>query len=445
MTQVNKYADRAAYAADEARLKTQSAVSFIENETATLYDGVNTVVDKPAAAIGDLAVYDKAAGIIRFIKSATIVEARIPTNLVPLAVVYARRGERLLVVSLDNATCNGAATFRWASPYEVALSGFNFAGGGTFTLRIGAVDHTFSYAAGATPADIAAVIAADLPNYGTDSYGGWTAEDAEDAVILTSNTYSEAYSNIVAASGCTMRRTPEDRKYQTTRTGLLMDGKSTEAVRRNNRTNMSLAGCNPERFLEYYSGRSSSKPGQKPGSSEIVCGKAFTEVDNPDLVAAYGTYRAYLLKEHMMQYPCAYGTILRDGKTNTGLVGRLRFTDIRGGSVPCYPAAAAALGYGVTVEGAATGLEPGGWWLPSVEEVFLLIRDRVVLSVYRERDPVNRTLWRLGKTPCYGSSFSLWTSSEYSFSHAFLYHSGAGYVHSHSKCVAGYVRPVSAL
>ena len=61
MAQVNKYADRAAYTADAKRLSTKSAVSFIENETTTIYDGVNTVVGKSAAAIGDLAVFDKTA------------------------------------------------------------------------------------------------------------------------------------------------------------------------------------------------------------------------------------------------------------------------------------------------------------------------------------------------------------------------------------------------
>ena len=98
MAQVNKYADRAAYTADAKRLSTKSAVSFIENETTTIYDGVNTVVGKSAAAIGDLAVFDKTDGVIKYIKSATIAKAQIPANLVPLAVVYARQGEQLLIV-----------------------------------------------------------------------------------------------------------------------------------------------------------------------------------------------------------------------------------------------------------------------------------------------------------------------------------------------------------
>lgn len=125
MAQVNKYADRAAYTADAKRLSTKSAVSFIENETTTIYDGVNTVVGKIGCRHGDLAVFDKTDGVIKYIKSATIAKAQIPANLVPLAVVYARQGEQLLIVSLDHVS----GSIRWAHTYEVALSGFDLAAG----------------------------------------------------------------------------------------------------------------------------------------------------------------------------------------------------------------------------------------------------------------------------------------------------------------------------
>lgn len=52
MAQVNKYADKAGYTADKNRKDTQSAVSYIENDGMLVYDGVNVVVDKPAARGG---------------------------------------------------------------------------------------------------------------------------------------------------------------------------------------------------------------------------------------------------------------------------------------------------------------------------------------------------------------------------------------------------------
>ena len=225
---------------------------------------------------------------------------------------------------------------------------------------------------------------------------------------------------------------------------MLIEG-STEYVRRNNGVNSSFAGCNPEKFLQYYSANGSDTTGIKPGSSTIIRESAFTEEANPELVAAYPTYRDYLFGEHLLQYPAAYGALLRDGKANTHLIGGLRFVDIHGESVPRYPAAAAALDYGVTVEGATTGLEAGAWWLPSVDEVYLLMHDRVLTSADRESDPVNRTLSRLGKTTCYGSGYYPWTSCEYNSYGAFVYGGSTGGVNSNFKYGTFAVRPVSAL
>lgn len=142
MSQVNKYANKAGYTADKNRKDTQSAVSYIEDDGALIYDGVNVVVDKPAAGVGDLAVFDKTTGTIRFVKGATLVAEQLSPQLVPVAVVYARQGERVLIVSLRNA----ASSVCWAYSYEVALSGFELSAGGTFTLRIYNTDHAFTYA-----------------------------------------------------------------------------------------------------------------------------------------------------------------------------------------------------------------------------------------------------------------------------------------------------------
>lgn len=444
MTQVNKYADRAAYTADKNRLSTKSAVSFIENETTTIYDGVNTVVGKSAAAIGDLAVFDKTDGVIKYIKSATIAKAQIPANLVPLAVVYARRGEQLLIVSLDGVSTN----IRWAHTYEVALSGFNLAEGGTAVLTFGTggykSDLTLTWGAGTKLSDIHAQINSFVTGQIKDY--GWTSsvDEANSRIIMSSNTWSPSYAAISVVSGCQITRPQEDVNYQTTLTGVLIEG-PTESVRRNNGVNSSFAGCNPEKFLQFYSASGTDTTGIKPGSGTIVRESAFTEEANPELVAAYPTYRDYLFGEHLLQYPAAYGALLRDGKTNTAKIGGLRFVDIHGESVPRYPAAAAALDYGITVEGATTGLEAGAWWLPSVDEVYLLMHDRVLTSADRESDPVNRTLSRLGKTTCYGSGYYPWTSCEYNSYRAFVYNGNTGYAGGYNKYSTFAVRPVSAL
>lgn len=449
MSQINKYADKAAYEADAARLKTLSSESYIENDGVLIYDGVNTVIRKSAAGVGDLVVFDKTDSTLKFIKGDTLVTEKIPPQLIPVAVVYARQGDRVLIVSLENATVGSQ---RWAYSYEVALSGFDLAAGGTIVLKLGsdpaAAEVSIAYTAGATLADVASAINAKLkggtPNYSSTDYGGWAATAADNFVVMGSNTYNASRAAIAVVGGCQIARTPEDINYQTTLTGVLIEG-STEYVRRNNGVNSSFAGCNPEKFLQYYSANGTDTTGIKPGSSTIIRESAFTEEANPELVAAYPTYRDYLFGEHLLQYPAAYGALLRDGKANTHLIGGLRFVDIHGESVPRYPAAAAALDYGVTVEGATTGLEAGAWWLPSVDEVYLLMHDRVLTSADRESDPVNRTLSRLGKTTCYGSGYYPWTSCEYNSNSAFIYSGNAGGVGSYGKYNAGAVRPVSAL
>lgn len=444
MSQVNKYANKAGYTADKNRKDTQSAVSYIEDDGALIYDGVNVVVDKPAAGVGDLAVFDKTTGTIRFVKGATLVAEQLPPQLVPVAVVYARQGERVLIVSLENATVGSQ---RWAYSYEVALSGFDLAAGGTAVLSFGqgiyAMELPITYAAGASLADIAAQINA---NATVKSTYGWTAsvDEATARIIVSSNTWHPDFAIIKVVSGCQITRPPEDVNYQTTLTGVLIEG-ATDPVRRKNGVDASLAGCNPEEFLRYYSANGSEKPGQQPGSGEIIRESAFTEEANPALVAAYPTYRDYLFGEHLLQYPAAYGALLRDGKTGTHLIGRLTFEDIYGKTQYRYPAAAAALDYGITVEGATTGLEAGAWWLPSVDEIYLLMHDRVLTAADVEKDPVNRTLSRLGKATCYGSNTTFRTLCEHNYALAFVYNGYTGNLNGNYKYNTYFVRTVSAL
>lgn len=444
MSQINKYADKAAYEADAARLKTLSSESYIENDGVLIYDGVNTVIRKSAAGVGDLVVFDKTDSTLKFIKGDTLVTEKIPPQLIPVAVVYARQGERVLIVSLENATVGSQ---RWAYSYEVALSGFDLAAGGTAVLSFGqgiyAMELPITYAAGASLADIAAQINA---NATVKSTYGWTAsvDEATARIIVSSNTWHPDFAIIKVVSGCQITRPPEDVNYQTTLTGVLIEG-ATDPVRRKNGVDASLAGCNPEEFLRYYSANGSEKPGQQPGSGEIIRESAFTEEANPALVAAYPTYRDYLFGEHLLQYPAAYCALLRDGKTDTHLIGRLTFDDIYGKTQYRYPAAAAALDYGITVEGATTGLEAGAWWLPSVDEIYLLMHDRVLTAADVEKDPVNRTLSRLGKATCYGSNTTFRTSCEHNYALAFVYNGYTGNLNGNYKYNTYFVRTVSAL
>ena len=315
-------------------------------------------------------------------------------------------------------------------------------------------EKTITYTAGATLSVLAAAVNTALRtgkvNLSITDRGGWSAaaDEATGRVVLTSNGYAKSWTTVEAVSGATLTTRTDDTNYQVALTGLLLDeGQTVEYVRRKNGVSGTRAGMNSEMFLQYYSANGTVPTSNVPLGSATIVNQASFEGSKfcAELRATYPDYASYLFGEHMAQYPSAYGAMLRDGRTNTAKIGRLRFTDIYGQSKPCYPAAAAALEYGVAVEGATTGLEAGAWWLPSAEEVYLLMRDRVLTADDVERDPVNRTLSRLGKATLLANASSYWTSCEGNLGSVFISYRSEGVLFSYVKCITQHVRPVSAL
>lgn len=433
MSQVNKYADKAGYTADKNRKDTQSAVSYVEDDGEVIYDGVNVVVDRDAADAGDLAVFDKTDGTLKFVKGATLLYDRLPPELVPMAVVYGRRGERVRIVALQHL-----GFYKWAVAYEVKLSGFDLSAGGNFTLTVDNTSSEFTYPAGATLASIAAQINADTTIAGYS----WkaTASDAIAAIVMECNTSAENYKKI-SASGCTLTKHAEYVDYQTTT--AIIPQKTTVNVRRRNGVDSQLAGCDNDAFLEYYRENGTTGTDILPGSSTIIRESVFTQTDNPALFAAYPTYRDYLFGEHLAEYPSAYEAFLQDGKDNTAILAGKTKTDFYGKTVPCYPAAAAAAAYGMQVAGMTTGLETGAWWLPSAEELWLMAKGLIFAQPY---DPVNRTLSVSGKV--IAKTDYMASSTEYSSLYYFQvnqYGNTRWMLQQQGKSISSIVRPVSEL
>jgi len=433
MSQVNKYADKAGYTADKNRKDTQSAVSYVEDDGEVIYDGVNVVVDRDAADAGDLAVFDKTDGTLKFVKGATLLPAQLPPELVPMAVVYGRRGERVRIVALRHLDF-----YKWAVAYEVKLSGFDLSAGGNFTLTVDSTSSEFTYPAGATLASIAAQINADTTIAGYS----WkaTASDAIAAIVMECNTSAENYKKI-SATGCTLTKHAEDVDYQTT--AIIIPAGTYSRLRRRNGIDTNLAGCLNDAFLEYNRTNGSTSTNVPLGSSTIIRESVFTEADNPALVAAYPTYRDYLFGEHLAEYPSAYEAFLQDGKDNTAILAGKTKTDFYGKTVPCYPAAAAAAAYGMQVAGMTTGLEAGAWWLPSAEELWLMAKGLIFAQPY---DPVNRTLSVSGKV--IAKTDYMASSTEYSSSYYFQvnqYGNTRWMLQQQGKSISSIVRPVSEL
>lgn len=433
MSQVNRYANRAAYEADDSRLKTQSAVSYVEEDGEVIYDGVNVVVGRDAADAGDLAVFDKTDGTLKFVKGATLLYDQLPAELLPMAVVYGRRGDKVRIVALHHLDF-----YRWAVAYEVKLSGFDLAAGGNFTLTIDNTSSEFTYPAGATLASIAAQINADTAIAGYS----WkaTASDEIAAIVMECNTWAENYKKI-SATGCTLTKHAEDVDYQTT--AIIIPAGTYSHLRRRNGIDNNLAGCLNDAFLEYNRTNGSTSTNVPPGSSTIIRESVFTQTDNPALVAAYPTYRDYLFGEHLAEYPSAYEAFLQDGKDNTAILAGKTRTDFYGKTVPCYPAAAAAAAYGMQVAGMITGLEAGAWWLPSAEELWLMAKGLIFAQPY---DPVNRTLSVSGKV--IAKTDYMASSTEYSSLYYFQvnqYGNTRWMLQQQGKSISSIVRPVSEL
>ena len=433
MSQVNKYADKAGYTADKNRKDTQSAVSYVEDDGEVIYDGVNVVVDRDAADAGDLAVFDKTDGTLKFVKGATLLYDRLPPELVPMAVVYGRRGERVRIVALQHLDF-----YKWAVAYEVKLSGFDLSAGGNFTLTVDSTSSEFTYPRGATLASIAAQINADTTIAGYS----WkaTASDEIAAIVMECNTSAENYKKI-SATGCTLTKHAEDVDYQTT--AIIIPAGTYSRLRRRNGIDTNLAGCLNDAFLEYNRTNGSTSTNVPLGSSTIIRESVFTEADNPALFAAYTTYRDYLFGEHLAEYPSAYEAFLQDGKDNTAILAGKTKTDFYGKTVPCYPAAAAAAAYGMQVAGMTTGLEAGAWWLPSAEELWLMAKGLIFALPY---DPVNRTLSVSGKV--IAKTDYMASSTEYSSSYYFQvnqYGNTRWMLQQQGKSISSIVRPVSEL
>lgn len=433
MSQVNKYADKAGYTADKNRKDTQSAVSYVEDDGEVIYDGVNVVVDRDAADAGDLAVFDKTDGTLKFVKGATLLYDQLPPELVPMAVVYGRRGERVRIVALHHLDF-----YRWAVAYEVKLSGFDLAAGGNFTLTVDNTSSEFTYPAGATLASIAAQINANTTIAGYS----WkaTASDELNAIVMECNTWAENYKKI-SVTGCTLTKHAEDVDYQTT--AIIIPAGTYSHLRRRNGIDNNLAGCLNDAFLEYNRTNGSTSTNVPPGSSTIIRESVFTQTDNPALVAAYPTYRDYLFGEHLAEYPSAYEAFLQDGKDNTAILAGKTRTDFYGKTVPCYPAAAAAAAYGMQVAGMTTGLEAGAWWLPSAEELWLMAKGLIFAQPY---DPVNRTLSVSGEV--IAKTDYMASSTEYSSLYYFQvnqYGNTRWMLQQQGKSISSIVRPVSEL
>ena len=438
---INNYANKAAYTADSKRTTTKSAVSNVADGTGVVFDGKNVLVDKAGAGIGDIAVYDTAVSAVRFIKFGTYNAATLPTSITILGVVYYRTENRVNIVSKNNQ-----ASARWAEGYKVKLSGFDFATGGIFTITVNSTTTApIIYTSSDTLTTIATAIETALTNAGFTSATGWTAtaDNANNCVTVIRHYYMPVVNTFTIADAASkvVATIITQKDYQCALTGLLT---AYSNITRVDGSVSSWAGANYPKFLSYYHDNGGTNTNESLKSGNVVKFAVFNATDNPILVAYYGAgevgYAAYI-KDKMLRYPFSKGSIIDDnGQANTNILAPVVYTDIDGTSKPAYPAAYNAKQYGLVVNGYTTGFEVGNWWLPSVREMYLLIKD----ALLDNSDIVNKTLTSISGDKVLASGYYPWTSTEYNSNSSWFCNGFSGPMNNNTKYYMLSVRTVTA-
>ena len=438
---INNYANKAAYTADSKRTTTKSAVSNVADGTGVVFDGKNILVDKAGAGIGDIAVYNTSVSAVQFIKFGTYNATTLPASITILGVVYYRTENRVNIVSKNNQ-----ASARWAEGYKVKLSGFDFVNGGSFTITVNTTTTVaIPYANTDTLTTVAASISTALTNAGFTSATGWaaTADNANNCISIVRNWYTPAINTFIvtdlASKVAAAIITPKD--YQCTLSGLFT---AYGSIARVDGSATYFAGANYPKFYSYYYANGGTTINQALKAVDPVRFTAFNITDNPIIVGYYGSgeagYIAYI-KDKMLKYPSSKWAIIDDnGQSNTNLLASVMYTDLDGTSKPAYPAAYNAKQFGITINGYTTGFETGSWWLPSVREMYLLIKD----ALLDNSDIVNKTLIAISGDKVLASGYYPWTSTEYNYNISWYYNGNIGNMFNIGKNNMYYVRAVTA-
>lgn len=415
MKYINTYENDAGYLSDTNRPTNESTVSHIIDSTENRFDGVNVVLPKEYATVGDTFVFDKTDLQHKVVKLGTLDIATLGGNYV-IGGTVKRRESRMIY--LDGNVNLGS--YQWGAPYKVKVSGFDLITGGSFTITVNTTTTaTINYTTSDTLSTIATTILSALNAAGLTT--GWSVTAYDNYVVVQLNYYTPNVTTFeVADSDNKIIREILTGNYQTATTPLIP---TNTFVRRRDGFQTSFAGSNLDKFIGYYSVNGQDVTGQAVGASSIIKESRFNETDNPLLVAYYGTYRNYMA-DKCVRSPYTKGAITDNrGKLNTYTLAAETYIDHDGTTQPAHPAAYAASRYGIITEGYTTGFEQGNWYLDDFNGLHTLI-ERITYGLpginTSNMDAVNRGIFaaRGNITHLISVNTSQWTSTQYSGSNA---------------------------
>lgn len=441
MGRFNKFDNLTNYDAATKRMNGSEA-SLILNSNEVIFDGVNVVVDNPH--IGDIVIWDSTLLKKRYIAYGTYDKKTFSTLFTVLGVVYHIEGRKVYVTAAANYNF-----MRWSNVYEwmIKPSQWDATNGGTGTLKLHSLNTdkysdkvatvTVTYIGGLSTEAFAQI----LQDAYNEQVGDGKYSFYED--VLPDNTsiirvcwmqYNEYPSKGATWNGSGLSTANGDEL------GVVY---KSDIYRRNvNNTSVDLAvygAINPKRCTQgWYSTSGREATGDADlasGTTDPLRKTAFTAEKNPKTYAMYGgDYERYMREWFGIRFPFSKGAAtLNDGKYNTDLLGDATYrVSTTGERKIKYPYLNYCKHYGVTIDGADTGLEPGNWYGRSFQEMCWFESEITygltgINSVTSEGlDPVNKSLLQLGyngKSVASGS----WSASRSSDNRAWWQDDG-GYV-----------------
>lgn len=441
MKYINTYENDAGYLSDTNRPATESTVSHIIDSTENRFDGVNVVLPKEYATVGDTFVFDKTDLQHKVIKLGTLSVATLGSNYV-IGGTVERRESR--VIYLDGNVNLG--NFQWGAPYKVKVSGFDLVTGGNFTITINSTTTaTINYSTSDTLTTIAAKMQDSIRAIMT--IATWTVTAYATYVVVQQSSYTPNITIFtINDTDNKVVREILTGNYQTRTTDLIP---TYTFVRRRDGAQTSFAGSNYEKFLGYYSASGGTDTNQAVGASTIVRESVFNETNNPLLFAYYGTYRNYIA-DKMTRSPYARGAITDNrGRLNTYTLAAETYIDHDGTTQPAHPAHYAASQHGIITEGYVTGFEKGNWYLDDFNGLHALI-ERITYGLpginTSNMDDVNKGIFaaRGNTTHLISVNASQWSSTQSSGFIAWSYYGSYGLMNATIKNISYSVRATLA-